>query len=242
MRIAPSVGPMHGVQANANAAPGDQRAARAGAADQRVGAPLAVELRHERREQEQHAERDDHDARRSCRASRASPASVEPSPVAVIPSATNTAVNERQKTIAGSSTLSERALAALQLGDADARHRRQVAGDERQHAGRDERDEADRERGDDRRVDAARSSVEGGELGVEPPRVVGVERAGGRRRAGGRAPRGRGRAPAPRDEHDERQRRRARRAIGTSHAVELKPSSSGSASTRGAVLRRRARP
>ena len=32
--------------------------------------------------------------------------SVEPSPVAVIPSATNTAVNERQKTIAGSSTLS----------------------------------------------------------------------------------------------------------------------------------------
>ena len=42
---------------------GDQRAARAGARDQRVRAPLAVELGHERREQEEHAEGDDHDAR-----------------------------------------------------------------------------------------------------------------------------------------------------------------------------------
>ena len=66
------------------------------------------------------------------------------------------------------------ALAALHLGERDARDGRQVAGHERQHARRDERDEADRERGDDGGVDAAASSVEGRQLGVQPARVVGV--------------------------------------------------------------------
>ena len=62
MRIAPSVGPMHGVQANANAAPaisGPPEPAREISAS---GRHSRFSLRHERRQQEQHAERDDHDA------------------------------------------------------------------------------------------------------------------------------------------------------------------------------------
>ena len=45
------------------------------------------------------------------------------------------------------------ALALLQLGDAHARDGGEIARDERQHAGRDERHEADREGGDDGGVD-----------------------------------------------------------------------------------------
>ena len=55
----------------------------------------------------------------------------------------------------GQQDLRHAALARLHLGERDARDGRQVAGHERQHAGRDERDEADREGGDDGGVDAA---------------------------------------------------------------------------------------
>ena len=81
--------------------------------------------------------------------------SVDPIPVAVMPSATNTTVNDRQKTIAGSRILRQAALARLHVGDRQARDRREIAGHERQHARRDEGHEADRERRDHGGVDAA---------------------------------------------------------------------------------------
>ena len=98
-------------------------------------------------------------------------------------------------------------LAVLDLGQRDAGDGRQVAGHERQHARRDERDEADRERGDHRGVDAAGSPVEGRQLGVEPARVVGVE-LGPASVAAGRAVRRQRRASSADAERGERRRAR----------------------------------
>ena len=112
MRIAPSVGPTHGVHANAKAAPaisGPPEPAR----------EISASGRHSRFRRGTNGV----STNSTPSAMMTSPAilssvprescSVEPRPVAVMPSATKTTVKERQKTIAGSSTL--RALAALQL-------------------------------------------------------------------------------------------------------------------------------
>ncbi len=53
---------MHGVQAIAKAAPAIERAAAAGPLDQRLDAPLAVELDDEELGDEEDAHRDDQDA------------------------------------------------------------------------------------------------------------------------------------------------------------------------------------
>ena len=96
-------------------------------------------------------------------------------------------------------------LAVLHLGQRDARDRRQVAGHERQHAWRDERDEADREGGDDRGVDAAvhrsKAASSASSRRASAGSSVGPLSAAGRRR--------RPAAPAPRREQ------RAERASGT---------------------------
>ena len=96
-----------------------------------------------------------------------------------MPSATNTTVNERQKTIGGHQHPRSAVLALAQLGDRDARDGREVARHERQHAGGDERDEADREGGDRpwcrrRTRECTASAVEAREVVVEPARVLGV--------------------------------------------------------------------
>ena len=151
--MAPSVGPTHGVQANANAAPATSGPPEPARLDQHVGPPVAVQPWHQRGEHEQHAERDDDPPPRRCPACRAESWSVEPRPVAVIPSATNTTREREAERQRGEHHVG--ALAALELARVTPGDRRQVARDERQHAGRDEGHEADREGCDDRRVDAA---------------------------------------------------------------------------------------
>ncbi len=101
LRIAPSVGPTHGVQATANAAPA------------MIGPPEPARLisasgRHSRFSRGTNGV----SRKKTPSAMMTTPAtlssvprsfcSVEPRPVAVIPSATKTAVNERQNTIDGS--------------------------------------------------------------------------------------------------------------------------------------------
>ena len=185
MRIAPSVGPVQGSQATANASPATIGPPVWARRMQLLGAPLAVEQRHEQRGDEEHA----HQRRcttpeiwrssgavvagasgrgrwRSCRAPRTSTREGE-------------AEEQRRPEHPGP------AAALLDVGERDAGDRRQVAGHERQHAGRDERDEADPEGGDDRGVDrvGARSQVVALHVGVERGR----ESAGGRARVGPRA-------------------------------------------------------
>ncbi len=107
VRIVPSVGPTQGVHANANAAP-----AISGPPD--PARDISASGRHSRLSLGTNGVSTKSTPsrmittpatlssvpRQSC--------SVEPRPVAVIPSATNTTVNERQKTIAGSSTRDRR--------------------------------------------------------------------------------------------------------------------------------------
>ena len=152
--MVPSVGPTHGVQANANAAP-----AISGPPD--PARDISTSGRHSRLSLGTNGV----STNSTPSAMMITPAilssvprpscSVEPSPVAVIPSATKTTVKDRQKTNAGHQDAAEPLLALLDLGQRHAGHGRQVAGHERQHARRDEGDEADREGGDDRGVDAA---------------------------------------------------------------------------------------
>ena len=78
--------------------------------------------------------------------------SVEPRPVALMPSATNISVNDRQKTIAGASTCDRRCsparISAMLIPEIADRY----PGTSGSTHGREERDEADRERGEDGRV------------------------------------------------------------------------------------------
>ena len=125
-----------------------------------------------------------------------------------------------------------RAAALLDVGERDARDRRQVAGHERQHAGRDERDEADGEGGEDGGVDVGRrrSQVVALDVRVEPA-AAGPAAAGGRGAAvaaAGPRQRSDGEADPAEREHDRRapgSRRRARRR------GRRRRSSPGSAST-----------
>ena len=133
---------------------GDQRAAGAGARHQHVRPPLAVELRHERREHEQHAEGDDDRA-----------GDLVERPAAVLQRRAERGGGHAQRheddgegqaeDDRGHQDAAEALLALLDLGQRHARDGGQVAGHQRQHARRDEGDEADREGGDDRGVDAA---------------------------------------------------------------------------------------
>ena len=119
--------------------------------------------------------------------------SVEPMPVAVIPSATNMTVNDRQKMIAGPRTRESVCSPERRSATRDAGDGREVARHERQHAGRDERDEADRERGEDGGV-----GLGGGE-----------RRASRSRRRSGRGPRPAARASAALSSGTSRRRRPA---------------------------------
>ena len=101
--MAPSVGPMHGVQANANAAP-----AMSGPPD--PARLISASGRHSRLSLGTNgvSRNSTPSAMMTAPATLSSVPreswSAEPSPVAVMPSATNTTVNDRQKTIAGSRT------------------------------------------------------------------------------------------------------------------------------------------
>ena len=128
--------------------------------------------------------------------------------------------------------------ALADVGDAHARDRRQVAGHERQHAGRDEGDEADREGGDDGGVGLA-----GGERASDVvPREVLVQAPRRRRRSWpARAP---GRARPPRSRPRRRQRGSsaassaaspATTTTGTHQTARLKPLSWGLARIAGPV-------
>ena len=115
LRIEPSVGPMHGVQATANAAPAIS------------GPPLpAREMSASGRHSRFRRGTNGVSRKKTPSAMITAPAilssvpfascSVLPSPVAVIPSATNTVVKLRQKTIAGSRIFASAALAGLHVG------------------------------------------------------------------------------------------------------------------------------
>src|SRR3954447_16443481 len=104
LRIEPSVGPMHGVQATANAAPATS------------GPPEPARLISESgRHSLLRIGMNGVSRKKTPSSTITAPAilssvplelySEEPSPVAVMPSATNTTVNDRQKTIAGSRIL-----------------------------------------------------------------------------------------------------------------------------------------
>src|SRR3954467_11405437 len=99
-RIEPSVGPTHGVQATANAAPATSGPPEPGGV---VGAPgrhsgLSLGTNGVSRKNRPSAMIT---APATLSSVSRESLSVEPSPVAVIPSATNTTVKDRQKTIAG---------------------------------------------------------------------------------------------------------------------------------------------
>ena len=127
---------VQGVHAIANAAPGDQRSAAPGQAQQRLGMPLAVEHADERRRQE-----DERPSRRSrspptCSSVCLWAFSAEPIAVALSPSRMKIVEKLAMNSRLGTST--RRAPGVLELGRRHADHRRQVAGHERQHAGRKE--------------------------------------------------------------------------------------------------------
>ena len=84
--------------------PGHDRPAGVGTLHEVLRAPLLVQERHEEHGDEEHAHRDQHDPGDLAQQIRWS-WSVWPRPVAVIPRATNIAVNERQKSSAGPRTL-----------------------------------------------------------------------------------------------------------------------------------------
>ena len=133
--------------------PRDHRSAGRRAANQRLRAPLAVEARHEHHRHEQDAQGDDQDRRDV----------PERGPVVLEGAAEaggghperDEHDRERQAEEQRRPKDANAPAALAQLGEGDAGDRRQVAGDEWEDAGRDERDEADRKRGEHGRVDVA---------------------------------------------------------------------------------------
>jgi hypothetical protein len=122
-----------------------------GAAHQLLRAPLAVQLRHEQRRDEHDAERRDHD-----------PGDLAEQRTVVLERLAETGGRhpERDEHDREGEAEQERrrehlraALPLLDVGERHARDRGQVAGHEREHARRHERDEADGECGEDRGVD-----------------------------------------------------------------------------------------
>jgi hypothetical protein len=120
-------------------------------AHQLLGAPAAVQLRHEQRRDEEDTEHRDHDSRDL--------AQYRPVLLEELTQAGGGHAERHEHRGEGQAEEERgsehlRAPAALlDVGERDARDRRQVAGHERQDAGGHERDEADREGGEDGSVD-----------------------------------------------------------------------------------------
>ena len=198
---------MHGAAQTANAPPRSAPEPRRRAPASRPGRQHA--LRHGQEADEREPEHDEDEARDLRR--RALPRGRCPTAAAPAPRTTKTTVKPKMNGMLETTT--RRAVAALaEPAGLDARDRREVAGDERQHARHDDRDEAGRER--DRR--ACRPSVEACQQIVEATLGLLVEPGARRlvRLLGLLAP-----APAPDAEREDERSRRARlRSAATTRA------------------------